>query len=231
MKTSKGNKQTDPKQIIFNYITTHIDAVIQNLNTSKIFAGIMIIILNIGSKFVNIKLSKSIEGYLKYTFSKQILVFAIAWMGTRDVYIAIIITILFTIFNEYLFNEESKMCCLTETFTNYHLDKLLTEGMENVSQEDINKANAVLEKAKKQSNTDLSNNSGIQPLSEAKAPPSISNNFIPNEVESTGNVGSHTPSTIGIDTNVNNISTSSNITTVENMTPMFPESSMSFASY
>ena len=120
MKTSKGNKQTDPKQSIFNYITTHIDAVIQNLNTSKIFAGIMIIILNIGSKFVNIKLSKSIEGYLKYTFSKQILVFAIAWMGTRDVYIAIIITILFTIFNEYLFNEESKMCCLTETFTNYH---------------------------------------------------------------------------------------------------------------
>ena len=136
----------------WQYMITHIDRVIQNLNTSKIFAGIMIIVLNIGSKFVNIKLSKSMEGYLKYTFSKQILVFAITWMGTRDIYIAFVITILFTILNEYLFNESSKLCCLTESFTNYHVEMLNNEGMENktVSDEDIQKAQAILEKAKAQ---------------------------------------------------------------------------------
>jgi hypothetical protein len=103
--------------------------------------------LNISSKFVNIKLSKSIESYLKNTFSKQILVFAIAWMGTRDIYIALIITIIFIICVDYLFNEESQFCCLPETFTNYHLE-LLDEN--KVSEEDVKKATEILEKAKKQ---------------------------------------------------------------------------------
>jgi hypothetical protein len=117
----------------WKYIFSHIDQVVQNLNTSKIFAGIMIIVLNIGSKFVNIKLSKSIEGYLKYTFSKQILVFAITWMGTRDIYVALIFTILFTLFFECLFNEQSKYCCLPESFTNYHTEMLENEGMQNIT--------------------------------------------------------------------------------------------------
>ena len=64
---------------IFSYLNNQVNV----LNNSKIFAGLMIIILNITSRFVNIKLSKSMESYLKHTFSKQILVFAIAWMGTR----------------------------------------------------------------------------------------------------------------------------------------------------
>ena len=87
---------------IFKNISVYINNVIQNLNSSKIFAGLMIIIINIGSKFVHIKISKSMEAYLKYTFSKQILVFAIAWMGTRDVYVALFMVVLFTILFEFI---------------------------------------------------------------------------------------------------------------------------------
>ena len=76
-------------QTIHQYVT--------NLNNSKIFAGIMIIILQISSRFVTVKLSKTVESYLKYTFSRQVLIFTIAWMGTRDIYIALCIAILFTI--------------------------------------------------------------------------------------------------------------------------------------
>ena len=100
---------------------------VNSLNNSKLFAGLMIIVLNISSKFVTIKLSKSMESYLKYTFSKQILIFAIAWMGTRDIYIAFGITIIFTICMDYLFNEDSPYCCLPHDFTNYHLN--LAEAM------------------------------------------------------------------------------------------------------
>lgn len=137
---------------IKNNIFAQIDKTVQNLNTSKIFAGLMIIILNIGSRFVTIKLSKSMESYLKYTFSKQILIFAIAWMGTRDIYIAIMVTILFTICIEYLFNEESCFCCLSENFTNYHIDLLEKDekqkkGDADISEEDIQKAKETLEKA------------------------------------------------------------------------------------
>jgi len=97
---------------------------IQSLNNSKLFAGLMIIILNIASKFVTVKLSKTMEAYLKFTFSRQILIFTIAWMGTRDIYIALVITIVFILFMDFLFNEESRFCCLPEAFTDYHVNLL-----------------------------------------------------------------------------------------------------------
>ena len=94
---------------------------ISSLNNSKLFAGLMIITLNIASKFVTVKLSKTMEAYLKYTFSRQILIFTIAWMGTRDIYIALIISLVFMIFMDFLFNEESAFCCLPSEFTDYHV--------------------------------------------------------------------------------------------------------------
>ena len=134
---------------IFKYLNNHINS----LNDSKLFAGLMIITLNIASKFVTIKLSKTMESYLKYTFSKQILVFVIAWMGSRNIYIALLIATIFIICIDYLFNEDSQFCILPNTFTKYHIDRL--ENYENidgepVSEEDIKKAEAVLEKAKTQ---------------------------------------------------------------------------------
>jgi len=90
------------------------------VNGSKLFAGLIIITLNISSKFVTIKLSKSMEAYLKYTFSRDVLIFAMAWMGTRDIYIALLMMLLFKLFANYLFNEDSKLCVLPERFTTYH---------------------------------------------------------------------------------------------------------------
>ena len=131
---------------IFNFFHNHIQAI----NGSKIFAGIMIIILNISSKFVNVKLSKTMESYLKNTFSRQLLVFTIAWMGTRDIYIALVVTVLFTIFIDILWNETSPYCILSEQFTDYHLSLLEdTDKCNNFTKEDIEKAMTVLEKAQK----------------------------------------------------------------------------------
>ena len=125
----------------------NIDKSVRDLNQSKIFAGLMIITLNISSRFVNLKLSKTMEAYLKYTFSKQILIFAIIWMGTRDIYIALPGVIVFTILMDFLFNEESEFCCLPETFVNQQKDLLEND---KVSEEDVIKAKATLEKAEKQ---------------------------------------------------------------------------------
>lgn len=101
-------------------LVSYLHNYVHSLNNSKLFAGLMIIILNIASRFVTVKLSKSMEAYLKYTFSRQILIFAIAWMGTRDIYIAIVITLVFMIFMDFLFNEDSRFCCLPAEFTEYH---------------------------------------------------------------------------------------------------------------
>jgi hypothetical protein len=136
-----SNKVTGAFSNLFNYLNNTVDS----LNNSKFFAGLMIITLNIASKFVTIRLSKSMESYLKFTFSRNILIFAIAWMGTREIYIACIITFLFIFLMDYILNEDSLFCCLPENFTDYHVDLL-----DNVSDDDIKKAKEVLERAEKQ---------------------------------------------------------------------------------
>jgi hypothetical protein len=70
-------------------------------------------------------------------------------MGTRDIYIATFITVCFIILSEYLFNEDSALCILSEDFQDYH-NTVLENNKENdnkVSDDEIKKARAVLEKA------------------------------------------------------------------------------------
>jgi len=121
---------------------------IATVNQSKVFAGLIIIVLNISSKFITIKLSKSVEAYLKYTFSRNVLIFAMAWMGTRDIYIALFIMFLFILAADYLFNEESEYNILSERFKTRHTK--IAEQMETISDQQINEAKIILEKAEKQ---------------------------------------------------------------------------------
>ena len=127
------------------YINHHV----MYLNNSKFFAGVVMILLNVGSKFVSIQFSKSTEEYLKFTLSKQLLVFAMAWMGTRDIYAALGLTAVFTILSEHLFNEESTMCIVPHHMR--VLDKLIDTNEDGVvSEVELAAAIAVLEKAKKE---------------------------------------------------------------------------------
>ena len=117
------------------------------LNNSKFFAGVIMILLNIGSKFITIQFSKSTEEYLKMNVTKQLLVFSMAWMGTRDIYTALILTAVFTVLSDHLFNEESPYCCVPHKYR--ILTTLIdTNSDNNVSDIEITNAIAILEKAK-----------------------------------------------------------------------------------
>lgn len=141
----------------FRHFFGFIHDTLNSMNNSKIFAGFMIIILNIASKFVNIRLSKSMESYLKYTFSRNVLVFAMAWMGTRDIMVSGFITVLFAICTEYLFNENSPFCCLSKDFRDYHIEKFEN----SVSEEDYHNAMKIVEKYEEQ-NTDPDNEQPVK---------------------------------------------------------------------
>lgn len=144
---------------MLDYLHNHID----RINNSKIFAGLMIISLNILSKHVNLGLSKSVESYLKYTFSRQLLIFTIAWMGTRDIYIALFVMMMFSLCTDYLFNEDSVFCVLSEDFRDYHYTLIEndTKQSDKVTDDEIQKAKDVLDKAKKQNKLRDDNFEGV----------------------------------------------------------------------
>jgi hypothetical protein len=121
---------------------------LSRLNNSKFFAGLVMILLNIGSKYVTIELSKNQEQYLKNAIGRQVLIFAISWTGTRDILMALALTAIFTVLTDHLFNEESKLCVIPKKYREFeHILDLDNDS--NVSEEEIRTATAVLEKAKK----------------------------------------------------------------------------------
>jgi hypothetical protein len=129
---------------------------VSELNNSAVFAGLVMLIMNVGSRYVQINLSESTEEYLKHILKKEILVFAIAWMGTRNIYYSLVITTCFTLLADYFTNEESEYCMLPAHFKelrklNGDTKKAETEFVSDV---EINKAISVLEKAKRQKERD-----------------------------------------------------------------------------
>ena len=120
---------------------------LSHLNNSKFFAGLVMIMLNIGSKYVTIELSKNQEQYLKNNIGRQILVFAISWMGSRDILVALALTAIFTVLADHLFNEQSQLCIIPQKYRRY--EHLLDLDKDNkVTEEEIRHATEILEKAK-----------------------------------------------------------------------------------
>ena len=132
------------KKTNFNVFMEHLYA----LNNSKFFAGIIMLIMNIGSKYITLELSKSQEDYVKYTLGRQILVFAILWMGTRDIVVALILTCVFIIFADYLLNDNSRYCIIPEKYKEV-IHELDTNGDGKISQKEINDAIHLLKRAHK----------------------------------------------------------------------------------
>ena len=139
-----GYKLISPNIVMLNYINKYA----HYLNNSKFFAGIVMIMLNIGSKYITIKLSKSQEAYLRNTVARQLLIFSIIWMGTRDVLISIGMTAVFTILTEHLFNEESLFCVIPQRLRKYE-DLIDDDKDGHITPEEVENATRILEKVKK----------------------------------------------------------------------------------
>jgi hypothetical protein len=130
---------------MFNILNNSINS----LNSSTFFAGIMMICLNIGSRYIQLNLDESTESYIKYALTKEILVFTISWMATRNIYMSLGLTAVFIVLADFIFNEKSRYCLLPKKFIH---SRRMNELVDNkiLSEKEINDALEVLEKAKVQ---------------------------------------------------------------------------------
>ncbi len=133
-----------------------INNYVNSLNNSKFFAGLIMIILNIGSRYIELKFSKTQESYLRMVLGRQLLIFAVAWMGTRDIYLSLIVTLIFTLLADFALNENSNFCLLPETFKT--INSSLQDNNDIISEDDINKTIQTLEKLKTQKRIQCQNN-------------------------------------------------------------------------
>ena len=123
-------------------------AYIHPLNTSKLFAGILMILMNVGSKYIELGLTKTQEHALRTGLGREILIFCVVFLGTRDILLSILMTSAFIILSDYLFNENSRFSIMSKKMK--RIASLIDTNNDGIiSPEEIRKATEILEKAKK----------------------------------------------------------------------------------
>lgn len=113
---------------------------IASLNDSKIFSGIIMIAMNLGSKYISMELNETQEDFLNTKTIRRIIIFAVFFMATRDVLLSVILTIVFILFVGSLFNDSSKFCLIKKKNPKTKL----------IVKEDFQKAKKIIKKYEKQ---------------------------------------------------------------------------------
>ena len=103
---------------------------LNSLNNSKYFSGIIMILLNLGSKHIAMEVSPSQDSFMGNIIIRRLLIFTVVFTATRDVWTSIILTAAFIILVSGLFNDNSNYCIIPKKIRDYPLDSRTISGAE-----------------------------------------------------------------------------------------------------
>ncbi len=87
-----------------------IDVLFAGVNSSPYFTGLMMLLLNLGGRFLALEISKEQEKFLSQPMVRRFFLFAVLFVATRNVIIAAGLAVLVILVLGYLFNENSDLC-------------------------------------------------------------------------------------------------------------------------
>lgn len=87
-----------------------LDSFLQIFNTNPYFIGLMMLILNLGGRFISLEVTKKQEQFLQLPWIRRILIFTVLFVATRSIWVAFWSTVTVVLFLGYLFNENSALC-------------------------------------------------------------------------------------------------------------------------
>ena len=95
-----------------------LDALMTSINTNPYFIGLMMLLLNLGGRFLSLEISKDQEKFLSQPMVRRFFLFAVLFVATRNIIIAAGLAFVVILLLGYLFNENSSLClwksCVTE---------------------------------------------------------------------------------------------------------------------
>ena len=94
-----------------------LDVLMASVNTNPDFIGLMMLLLNLGGRFLSLEISKDQEKFLSQPAVRRFFLFAVLFVATRNIIISLGLTVIVVILLAYLFNENSDLClwksCMT----------------------------------------------------------------------------------------------------------------------
>lgn len=94
------------------------ETVVDDINQNKYFIGFMMIILTIGGRFIIGELSPSQKKLIDNKVLRRLFIFCSFFMATRDIFKALILTIIFVIIVTEVLNDDDEEENLEENKTN-----------------------------------------------------------------------------------------------------------------
>lgn len=111
-------------------------AITAQLNSSRVFAGVAMLMLNMGSRFVVGNMSPAHERLLSSALIRPLVLFCMLFVATRDVVTAACLATALILLAETVFNESSKYCLLPRS--------LLTAGAQPPSGAEYARARGIV---------------------------------------------------------------------------------------
>ena len=94
-----------------------VDLFFMNLATNKFFNAFIMIMMNIGGKYLALELPQNIDKLFQtHQFLRYLVIFAICFMATRDIKYAMFMALVVIIIFRYVLNESSMYCMVKEEY-------------------------------------------------------------------------------------------------------------------
>ncbi len=94
-----------------------VDAFLFELATNKFFNAFIMIMMNIGGKYLALELPSNVDKLFQtHQILRYVVIFAICFMATRDIKVAIFIALIVIIALRYVLNESSMYCLVKEEY-------------------------------------------------------------------------------------------------------------------
>lgn len=110
-------------------IINPLDIIVGSINSNPYFIGLMMLCLNLGGRFIALEVTKSQEIFLQNPWVRRSLIFAMIFMGTRNILVALWMTLVVVLFIGYLFNENSSLCIYKAGVPGSTCNKKEAEGL------------------------------------------------------------------------------------------------------
>jgi hypothetical protein len=91
-------------------IANPMDILMASINTNPYFIGVMMLLLNLGGRFLSLEITKEQEKVLSKPEVRRFFLFAVLFVATRNMVVAVGLTVIVVLVLGYLFNENSDLC-------------------------------------------------------------------------------------------------------------------------
>jgi hypothetical protein len=92
-----------------------IEALLTGFNTNPYFIGLMMLLLNLGGRFLAMEVSKEQEKFFQNPWVRRLLIFVVIFVATRNVFVAFWMALIVILILGYVFNESSSLYILGKT--------------------------------------------------------------------------------------------------------------------